>query len=190
MTLYTRKGDDGQTGLGSGEQVDKDHIRVAAYGDVDELNAAVGLALAACDDAALTDKLARVQDRLFVLGAELADPERSEATPALEAADVTRLEAWIDEAAAAAGPLKGFVLPGGCELAARLHQARTICRRAERLLVTLSRHQEVGPAVMPFVNRLSDLLFAWSRLANRLAGVEDTVWHPPPGSGNSDESAS
>lgn len=190
MKLYTKKGDGGQTGLGAGERVDKDHLCVAALGHIDELNAAVGLALAACDDAALADKLAQVQDRLLVLGAELAHPAGGEATPVLETADVARLETWIDEAAAATAPLKGFVLPGGCELAARLHLARTICRRAERLLVTLSRNQKVGPAVIPFVNRLSDLLFAWSRLANRLAGVGDTAWHPPPGPGHSDESAS
>ena len=94
------------------------------------------------------------------------------------------MEGWIDQAAAAVPSLEGFVLPAGCELSARLHLARTICRRVERLLVTLSRHQEVGPVVIPFVNRLSDLLFAWARLANKLAGVEDVVWQAPTSPGD------
>ncbi len=183
MKLYTRRGDTGQTRLGNNEHVDKDHLRIATYGAVDELNATLGLALAACgqgdSETGLADKLRQLQGSLFVLGAELADPDRSDSTPKLGAAEVTRLETWIDEASAAVPPLKSFVLPSGCELAVRFHLARTTCRRAERMLVTLSRHGEVGPVALPFVNRLSDLLFAWARLANALAGVADIEWHPP-----------
>ncbi|MFQ5490620.1 MAG: cob(I)yrinic acid a,c-diamide adenosyltransferase [Phycisphaerae bacterium] len=179
MKLYTRKGDDGQTQLGSGGRVGKEHPRVGAYGEVDELNAAVGLARAGCTDAELAEKLSRVQECLFVVGAELADPERGPRTPTLSAAESAELESWIDQAAAGVAALKHFVLPGGCELAARLHLARTICRRAERVVVGLAGIEDVGPATVVYLNRLSDLLFAWARLANTQAGVQDTVWHPP-----------
>lgn len=179
MKLYTRKGDQGQTQLLSGAQVGKDHPRVGAYGEVDELNAAVGLARAGCGDADLGRKLDRLQDRLFVLGSQLADPERSSQTPAISVNDVTELETWIDQASSAVPALKHFVLPGGSELAARLHLARTICRRAERVVVQLGRTDDVGPVAVMFLNRLSDLLFAWARLANTLTGVQDTIWHPP-----------
>jgi cob(I)alamin adenosyltransferase len=183
MKLYTRKGDSGQTRLGSGEQVAKDHPRIAAYGEVDGLNAALGLALAACEDAAMGDRLRRVQDRLFVLGAALADPAQRTNSPVLAQADVEQLEAWIDEASAALPKLTAFILPGGGELATRLHLARTTCRRAERLVVALSHAEDVGPQAIPFLNRLGDLLFAWARLANKLAGVEDVVWRPPADQG-------
>lgn len=179
MKLYTRKGDQGQTQLLSGVWVGKEHPRVGAYGEVDELNAAVGLARAGCSDGDLGQKLGRVQDRLFVLGAQLADPESSAKTPAILADDVTELETWIDQATSGVPALKHFVLPGGSELAARLHLARTICRRAERVVVQLGRTEDVGPVAVIFLNRLSDLLFAWARLANTLTGVQDIIWHPP-----------
>jgi cob(I)alamin adenosyltransferase len=190
MKLYTKKGDGGETRLGSGEEVAKDHIRVAAYGEVDELNSAIGLASVVCDDAAWVSRLHQTQDRLLVLGAELADAGQADDAIRLGRADVARLEGWIDEADEAVSPLKAFILPGGCELAARLHLARTVCRRMERLVVTLSRHQQVSPQVIPFVNRLGDLLFAWARLANKRAGVDDVIWRAQTGPGGEAEPSS
>ncbi|HUU84173.1 MAG TPA: cob(I)yrinic acid a,c-diamide adenosyltransferase [Phycisphaerae bacterium] len=178
MKLYTKKGDGGQTQLGDRSTVTKDHPRVAAYGEVDELNACVGLAAAACDDAAWSGRLRRVQDRLFVVGAELADPSRGPQTPTLDDRDITALEGWIDEASGAVAPLKNFVLPGGSELAARLHLARTVCRRAERSVVRLSGDEQADTRAVVFLNRLGDLLFAWARLANHRRGVEDVLWRP------------
>ena len=178
MKLYTKTGDGGQTQLGDGTRVGKDHARIAAYGEVDELNATVGLAAAVCDDAEWTDRLRHVQDRLFVLGAALADPAGGPQTPKLEADDVTGLERWIDQATDAVEPLKSFVLPGGSELAARLHLARTVCRRAERTVVALAGREQVSGDAVVFFNRLSDLLFAWARLANRRGGLADLVWRP------------
>lgn len=181
MKLYTKKGDGGQTQLGDGARVGKDQVRVAAYGQVDEVNAAVGLAAAACDDAEWTGRLRQVQDRLLVLGAELADPSGGPRMPALDPDDVTQFEGWIDEAAAEVGSLASFVLPGGSELAARLHLARTVCRRAERAVVALAGRERVSSHAVVFLNRLSDLLFAWARLANHRRGVEEVAWRPKGG---------
>ena len=181
MKLYTKGGDAGQTSLGTGRRVGKDDARVSAYGDVDELNAAVGAVVAGCDDPTWDGQMRQVQDRLFVLGAELAAPDGKPRTPTLTEQDVARLESWIDAATAEVAPLKAFVLPSGCELAARLHLARTICRRAERAVVRLANTEPVGQSAIPFLNRLSDLLFAWARLANHRSGVEDIVWHSPGG---------
>jgi cob(I)alamin adenosyltransferase len=179
MKLYTKTGDHGETGLISGKRVPKDDHRVSSYGDVDELNAVVGwLAVAASD--AWRVRLAGVQDRLFVMGAELANDRASEGVPAIGEDDVKALEQWIDEATAAVLPLKHFVLPGGCELSARCHLARTVSRRAERTVVALSHSVSVGEHVVPYLNRLSDLFFALGRWANRLAGVDDVSWIPRP----------
>ena len=179
MKLYTRGGDKGQTSLCDGRRVSKDELRISAYGEVDELNAAVGLVRAGCDDAAFSEKLRQVQDRLFVVGAELANPDAEKRKVDLTEPDVTRLEGWIDVAWDAVAPLKSFILPGGSEPAARLHLARGVCRRAERTVVRLAGTEQIGPWVIPFLNRLSDLLFAWARLANVLAGLEDVVWRAP-----------
>ena len=179
MKLYTRGGDKGQTSLCDGRRVNKDDLRISAYGEGDELNAAIGLVRAGCDDAAMSEKLRQVQDRLFVVGAELANPDAQKRNVDLTEADVTRLESWIDEASDAVAPLKSFILPGGGELAARLHLARGVCRRTERTVVRLAGTEQIGPWVIPFLNRLSDLLFVWARLANRLAGLEDVVWRAP-----------
>lgn len=176
MPLYTKGGDKGETGLIGGQRVPKDHPRVATYGDVDELNAVIGLACAACEDVAWCERMRTVQNRLFTLGAELADPGSGQSTPAIAEGDVTTLERWIDAASEAVEPLKNFVLPGGSEPAARLHVARTVCRRAERHIVTLAGQESIAPLTVVYLNRLSDLLFAWARLANTKAGVADVVW--------------
>jgi cob(I)alamin adenosyltransferase len=185
MKIYTKTGDDGTTGLIGGRRVRKDELRLDVYGTVDELCAAVGWAAAAAvTDNAMKDRLKLVQDDLFVIGSHLATPPdqpppKNVWLPPVEAGMVARLEEQIDAADAILPALKSFILPGGGESAARLHLARTICRRAERLLVALS---TAGPAVDPtiviYLNRLSDWLFVQARLANHLAGIADVPWMP------------
>ena len=188
MKLYTRTGDDGTTGLFSGARVGKDHPRIEAYGTVDELNSTLGVVAAACGTAGFEGRLreivAQLQSRLFDIGADLATPEgaRNEARIVrISDANVAEAEAWIDEIDDANLPMRHFVMPGGTELAARLHVARCVCRRAERLMVALSHSEPVTPAAIRYVNRVSDLLFAASRRANKEAGVEDVPWIPARG---------
>ena len=184
--IYTRTGDGGQTRLATGDTVRKDDVRVAAYGDVDECNAALGLArLHAGAEPALDAVLARVQNDLFDLGADLATPER-DPPPAWEALRVTesqvvKLEHDIDTLNAELEPLTSFVLPAGTALATHLHLARTVCRRAERRAVTLAAEaaERVSPAALKYLNRLSDLLFVAARWANRAQG--DVLWTPGAG---------
>ncbi len=186
MKLYTRTGDDGTTGLFGGRRVEKDHPRVAAYGDVDELNACVGLAASGCDSgnqyqSRLLDIFGRLQSRLFDVGADLATPEGSkhEAKIArITSEHVAEVEAWIDEIDGGNDPMTSFVLPGGTELAARLHLARTVCRRAERSVITLRATEPVTGEVVKYLNRVSDMLFAMARRANKDAGVADVPWTP------------
>lgn len=182
MKLYTRTGDDGHTGLFGGQRVEKDALRVEAYGTVDELNAALGLALAASPHRELANVLTRLQSRLFDLGSDLACPRPAqEAGDILEGKridedDISGLEGDIDAVSESLTPMQHFILPGGTELSARLHHARTVCRRAERLCFRLSRNEFIGDHVTVFLNRLSDLLFAMARRANQLEGVEDVPW--------------
>lgn len=181
MKLYTRQGDEGQTGLYGGTRVSKDHVRVQAYGTVDELNSLLGLAAATCPFDELTNIIAIIQPRLFDLGADLCTPCHTQASAnigRIGSEHHEELERLIDGVCAPLPPMKHFILPGGCELAARLHMARTVCRRAERHIVTLAHTEPVGDAVIPYVNRLSDLLFAMARRANQLAGVDDVPWRP------------
>lgn len=173
MKLYTKQGDDGTTGLIGGSRVPKDDLRIAACGDIDETNAAIGMVIAACDDSGTTKTLRQVQSELFVLAAELATQQGDRPRLAIGETHVAQLERWIDEASARVLPLKDFVLPGGSETAARLHVARTVCRRTERAAVTLAQRQSVGPPALAYLNRLSDLLFAFARLANHRAGIAD-----------------
>jgi cob(I)alamin adenosyltransferase len=180
MKLYTKTGDDGTTGLFGGARVPKASARVEAYGTVDETNAAIGLARSTGLSPEVDAVLARVQEDLFTLGAELACVPGREAKlnmVLLAGGDVERLEAAIDRADAAAPPLKTFVLPGGAPQAATLHLARTVCRRAERAVLAID---DAPPRREPLVylNRLSDLLFALARSANVTAGVPDVPWEP------------
>lgn len=183
--IYTRTGDDGTTALGTGARVRKDNLRVAAYGTVDETNAAIGLARVHLGAGVPTvdDKLARIQNDLFDLGADLCVPDRGEKLPyeplRIAASQVQRLESEIDEMNAELKPLRSFVLPGGMPGAAALHVARTICRRAERLMVELAAEPDepVSDAALQYVNRLSDFLFVASRYVND-RGKSDVLWVP------------
>jgi cob(I)alamin adenosyltransferase len=184
MKIYTKTGDRGETGLFGGGRVKKSHLRVEAYGEVDELNAAVGVARAALGDPDLDAELARVQDELFRVGSELAAPhgERARAAvPPVDAAWAARLEAAMDRWDGELPPLASFVLPGGAPAAAALHLARCVCRRAERRVVALAEVAEVEPTVLVYLNRLSDFLFVAARLANRRAGRPDVPWRPRGG---------
>ena len=184
MTLYTGTGDDGSTGLFGGDRVSKDHPRVAAYGTVDELNACVSLAVAACDtndeyESQLLRVFRELQSRLFDIGADLAAPvgsKHEDKIKRIDGDDVKQVETWIDEIDAENEPMKCFVLPGGTELAARLHLARTVCRRAEREVNALARVGPVNEQLRIYLNRISDLLFAMARRANKQAGVADVPW--------------
>jgi len=196
VKLYTRTGDDGTTGLLGGSRVRKDDLRVETYGTIDELNAHLGVARARVAEGPrclvldeLASRIGDVQSELFALGAELAAPPPASAArsgqsaaPAvvrMDSAAIARLETWIDDASAAAPPLRQFVLPGGTALAAQLHVCRTVCRRAERRVVSLSARAEVDPHIVIYLNRLSDLLFAWARQANSAGGVADVPWAAP-----------
>jgi cob(I)alamin adenosyltransferase len=180
VKLYTKTGDDGTTGLFGGGRVKKASLRVEAYGTVDELNAALGVARATKLEPVTDGVLGHVQVDLFTLGAELACVPGREAKLSmklLDAADAERLEKAIDAAEEGLPPLKAFVLPGGSPQAAALHVARTICRRAERAILALDDAPARGEIVI-YLNRLSDLLFVLARRANSVAGVEDIPWAP------------
>ena len=184
MKLYTRTGDDGTTGLFSGARVSKDHPRIEAYGTVDELNAVLGLVLAACDRGHAFERrthevISALQSRLFDIGADLATPEGAKQQAKIhriDDADVSEAEAWIDEMEGANPPLRTFVMPAGTELAARLHLARTVCRRAERAIISLGSIEPVGDPLLRYMNRLSDLFFAMARRANHERGIPDAPW--------------
>ncbi|HET7600869.1 MAG TPA: cob(I)yrinic acid a,c-diamide adenosyltransferase [Gemmatimonadales bacterium] len=181
MKIYTRTGDEGETGLFGGGRAPKDHPRVAAYGEVDELNSAIGVARAT-EPRALADALLEsVQRDLFAIGGHLATPDPARVARALARAElsearVRELEAAIDAADAELPPLRAFVLPAGAPKAAALHLARTVCRRAERAVVRLAHEHEVPPLFVVYLNRLSDLLFTLARLANHREGAGDTTW--------------
>lgn len=177
--VYTRTGDDGTTGLGSGERVPKDSLRIEAYGDVDELNSCLGAALACGLDARLDEAFSSVQNELLHLGADLCVPEQAKEShrgPTIEARHVEALEALMDELSKDLEPLENFILPGGSTGAAALHLARVVCRRAERRVVTLARQEPVGPFVVTYLNRLSDALFVAARYENKQKGSADIVW--------------
>jgi cob(I)alamin adenosyltransferase len=179
VRIYTRTGDGGETGLIGGRRVRKNVLRVEAYGALDELNACVGLAVAAVTDADTVELLTGIQRHLFALSARVADARKGEAAAekaAFPEANVAALERAIDAAEATLSPLKSFVVPGGSEPAARLHVARTVCRRAERRLVALAEQNDVPPVFLAYLNRLSDLLFVLARAANRRADVPDIPW--------------
>ncbi len=180
MKIYTRTGDKGETGLFGGGRVSKDHPRVVAYGCTDELNSVLGIARSINDDPDLETTLERLQTELFHLGAELAAAAGHETSLPDSARLAKGSEKWmedgIDEAFEAMPPMRFFVLPGGTPVAAHLHLARTVCRRAERAVLTLSAAEPVAPHLILYLNRMSDFLFALARLANHQAGVEEEQW--------------
>jgi cob(I)alamin adenosyltransferase len=183
MRIYTKTGDAGETGLYGGGRVPKDALRVAAYGAVDELNAALGVARAlAAGDADLDAVLARLQAECFTLGAELATPQPSgiaRPVPRISGAHVAAAEQDIDRLETELPELRHFILPGGAKAGAALHFARTVCRRAERELVRLHHAEPVSAEALQYLNRVSDLLFVMARAANRRAGAAETPWEPP-----------
>lgn len=183
MKIYTRTGDNGTTGLFGGRRVDKDDSRVEAYGTIDESNSVIGLARAYGLPKDIDEVLAQVQHALFILGAEVATvPETGDKLlkmKLVDASDIETLEHAIDAAEVGLPPLRAFILPGGDQGAAALHLARTVTRRAERLLVHLAKASPVRNEVIIYLNRLSDLLFVQARRANHAKGIEDILWQAP-----------
>jgi cob(I)alamin adenosyltransferase len=178
--VYTRTGDDGTTALGSGGRIGKDSPRIEAYGTVDELNSVIGAALAAGLNETIAPALASIQNDLFHLGSDLCVPEEEKErrpVPRIEARHIAALETLMDRLSEELSPLENFVLPGGAVGAAHLHVARTVCRRAERIVVALSRRERVGPHTVQYLNRLSDALFVMARHENRRRGVPDLLWN-------------
>jgi cob(I)alamin adenosyltransferase len=179
VKIYTKTGDRGETSLFDGTRVPKTDPRVAAYGDVDELQAVIGVAAAQAVDPELGDMMRSLQRDLFALGARLADPAHKIAPRVskivIDESSVARLEGWIDALEARLPPLRHFILSGGSPAGASLHLARTVCRRAERAVLSLGA-DAVEPVVLVYLNRLSDLLFVMARAANHRAGVPETEW--------------
>jgi len=179
VKIYTKTGDEGETGLFGGARVSKASLRVEAYGEVDELNSAIGWARVQVSEADLDALLNQIQSDLFEVGAELgstAERKEKSALPLIEEPQVEALERAIDRYEEGPPPLTSFVLPGGSEVASRFHLARCICRRAERSIVALNTQETVRGEVLRYVNRLSDLMFTLARHANHAAGVEDIPW--------------
>lgn len=181
LKIYTKTGDKGDTGLFGGGRVPKDHPRVTAYGEVDELNAVIGMARSVEMMPRIDEVLAPIQRDLFSIGALLATPDAEKMHEQLTKARISdariaQLEQAIDDGEAELEPLTAFILPGGTPKAAALHVARTVCRRAERAVIRLEREAEVPPIVFVYLNRLSDLLFVLARVANRRAGAGEVTW--------------
>jgi cob(I)alamin adenosyltransferase len=186
--VYTKGGDSGETSLASGQRMPKDSLRIEAYGTIDELNAFVGASCQTVREVLaahpgltqLADILTRVQHELFNLGSILATKAEDvhPKQPRVTDADIVQLEREIDSMNEGLPPLKSFVLPGGSRLNVELHICRTICRRAERLTVSLARQETVSPEVIPYLNRLSDAFFVWSRWASQVMNVSETLWDP------------
>lgn len=177
MKIYTRTGDDGTTSLQGGLRVHKSDRRIAAYGAVDELNASIGAAMTECAYEDMRSLLSRIQGELFGMGADLSEPDvqrPGRVTPEM----VQRLEGEIDSYEEGLEPLRNFIMPGGAVLAASLHLARTVARRAEAATAGLLLSEEANAECMRYLNRLSDLLFVMARAANSRAGIRDTVWRP------------
>lgn len=181
--VYTRRGDGGETSLVGGQRVPKDDLRIEAYGTIDELNSFIGIARQSCIESqldTLADILHRVQHELFNAGSILATlaadvhPKQARVTPA----DSDQLEREIDRMNEDLPPLRSFVLPGGSRLNAELHVCRTVCRRAERICVALARGTDIDPAIITYLNRLSDALFVWSRWASHQTGIPEVLWEP------------
>ncbi len=184
MRIYTRTGDQGETGLFGGQRVQKTHPRVAAYGEVDELNATLGVCIAAGGDAEIKSTLEGIQGELLVLGADLASPAEPGTTvggrsvPRVSEGMVAALEARIDHYEHGVPPLTHFILPGGVPQAAQLHVARCVCRRAERAVIQAAGKEAINPEAVVYLNRLSDLLFTMARAANHRLRQPETLWNP------------
>jgi cob(I)alamin adenosyltransferase len=171
--VYTKTGDGGETSLVDGSRVGKDALRVSSFGDVDELNSILGLARSWNEEPEINEILEQLQNDLFTVGADLATP-MGMAVPRVDEERVVRLEGIIDRLLEELEPLKEFILPSGTQVGAGLHLARSVARRAERLVVALSRNEETNPQVVIYLNRISDLLFVLARVANKRAGVKET----------------
>ncbi len=179
--IYTKKGDAGETSLGGGQRVPKDHLRVQSYGTVDELNSQIGVALAMGLAEKLAEVLPEIQNELFDVGSDLCFLEEDKSRyslPQVEQRHVDRLERLIDELSAIVGPLENFILPGGTQGAAQLQVARTVCRRAERDTTMLAHNEPIGEFVLAYLNRLSDALFVMARYENHVRGVPEPLWKP------------
>ena len=178
MKIYTKTGDTGETALFGGERVPKDAFRIEAYGSVDELNSVLGVISTLKPHPAIAETVDMLQHQLFEVGADLATAgtQRSTAIPRITDSHAVGLEKLIDRYEAELTQLKSFILPGGSAIAAHLHLARTVCRRAERSVVRLSRNEEIGTTVIVYLNRLSDLLFVMARYANFIEGYTETQW--------------
>ena len=182
MKIYTRSGDDGGTALFGGGRVSKAELRVEAYGTVDELNSLLGVARGFVGDGRTEERIGLLQHDLFGLGSHLATPEPAEGRrrpelPPLPERRIDEMEAWIDEISGRIPELRAFVLPAGAGGAPHLHQARAVCRRAERRVVELNTREAVDPTIIRYLNRLSDLLFMFARLENHRSGLGDVEWH-------------
>ncbi len=175
--IYTRTGDKGDTGLAGGKRVPKDSLRVEAYGSVDELNSSLGLARSFVNDEELDGLLQELQVDLFTVGADLAAIENDSRTVRITGDRVQEIEGIIDRYEEQLRPLKVFILPSGSTAGAMLHFARSICRRAERRIVALSRSETINSQLIPYINRLADLLFVLARVANNRVGEAETEWH-------------
>jgi cob(I)alamin adenosyltransferase len=180
MKIYTKTGDEGETGLYGGGRVRKDHARLEAFGTVDELNAAIGVLRAELLNDDIQSLLESIQNQLFNLGAELATPDPENLPNKIGATQIEALEKSIDRFEDELQPLKNFILPGGTRVAGVLHLARTICRRAERRVITMQEliDETISQQIVIYLNRLSDLLFVLARVVNRRAGNDDVPWNP------------
>jgi cob(I)alamin adenosyltransferase len=180
MKIYTKTGDQGDTSLFGGQRVPKDALRIEAYGTVDELNSVIGIVLADGPDRDIARILTQVQNQLFALGADLATPRSvtKKNVKRFEPRDSLPLEKHIDAIQLRLKSLRSFILPGGSPAAARLHFARTVCRRAERIVVRLSRNEDIGEGITMYLNRLSDLLFVLARYANTSGDIPEVKWKP------------
>ena len=183
MKIYTKTGDDGTTGLFGGDRIHKDHLRIEAYGTVDETNSALGLVRAHSnihpENQFLDHLIHTIQSELFILGADLATPSESKVeVPRIKESQINQLEQNIDQLEAKLPPLKHFILPGGSVLASTIHLARTICRRAERQTVRLSHQESINLLTITYLNRLSDLLFVLARWTNHMLGLNEEAWRP------------
>ncbi|MFI5416717.1 MAG: cob(I)yrinic acid a,c-diamide adenosyltransferase [Nitrososphaerales archaeon] len=178
MKIYTKTGDDGTTGLQGGKRVSKSDLRIIAYGAVDEANSSLGVALSGSIDADINELLTRIQNELFVAGSDLSNPDLEKPNNRITEQMVENLEKNIDRFEAELNPLTNFILPGGHQIAAHLHMARTIARRAETNVVALSKDERINLHCQKYLNRLSDLLFVLARVVNKRNGTSDIVWKP------------